>query len=64
MARKITKKQLEKDKKNHKLRIKTKKAARRSGKTSQDESKIKESRSKGNLQISQKRRAAIKKSRY
>jgi len=51
-------------KKNQVLRIKTKKAARRSGKITKTEGKVEESESKGPTRISQKRMATIKKSRY
>jgi len=51
-------------KKNDKLRIKLKKAARRSGKMIEDESKVSASKTKKKFTVSQKRSATIKKSRY
>jgi len=51
-------------KKDQKLRIKIKRAARRSGKLQEKEGKVSASKSKKKLKISQKRSAAVKKSRY
>jgi len=51
-------------KKDQKLRIKIKRAARRSGKLQEKEGKVSASKSKKKLKISQKRSATIRKSRY
>jgi len=51
-------------KKDQKLRIKIKRAARRSGKLQETEGKVSASKSKKKLKISQKRSATIRKSRY
>ena len=51
-------------KKNHKLRIKLKKAARRSGKITEEESKVLAYKTKKKFTMSQKRSATIRKSRY
>ena len=51
-------------KKEQKLRIKLKKAARRSGKTTKQEGKVSDSLTKKKFTMSQKRAATIKKSRY
>ncbi len=65
MVRRIaTKKQQEENKKNQKMRIKVKKAARRGGKLTKPEGKVEAAKAKKGLKISQKRTATIKKSRY
>jgi len=51
-------------KKDQKLRIKIKRAARRSGKLQEKEGKVSASKSKNKLKMSQKRSATIRKSRY
>jgi len=51
-------------KKDEKLRIKIKRAARRSGKLQEKEGKVSASKSKKKLKTSQKRSATIRKSRY
>ncbi len=51
-------------KKNQKLRIKLKKAARRSGKLTEKEGKVLASETKKKFTMSQKRAATIRKSRY
>lgn len=51
-------------KKDQKLRIKIKRAARRSGKLKEREGKVSASKSKKKLIMSQKRSATIRKSRY
>ena len=63
-ARKPTLAKLKKNQASQKLRIKVKKAARRSGKSTSKESKVAKSKTKRNLIISQKRTATVKKSRY
>lgn len=62
--RNATPKQIEKNKKNQKMRIKVKRAARRSGKLNDNESKVLVSKTKKKLTVSQKRSATVKKSRY
>ena len=52
------------NKKAQKLRIKLKKAARRSGKLTETEGKVSESKRKRKFIMSQKRSATIRKSRY
>ncbi len=53
-----------KNKKEQMLRIKLKKAARRSGKTTKQEGKVSESYTKKKFTMSQKRAATIRKSRH
>ena len=56
--------EIEKQKKNHKLRIKVTRAARRSGKLRKKEGKFGKSKAKTKTPRSSKKIAAIKKSRY
>lgn len=65
-SRKATKSEIEKNKKNQKLRNTLRKAARRSGKTVKQEGKVSKSPKKttGRLKRSQKKIATINKSRY
>ena len=65
-ARNASQSQIEKNKKNQKMRIKVKKAARRSGKITKQEGKVSQSESKTKVPLkrSQKRTATINKSRY
>ena len=63
-SRSATKSEIEKNKKNQKMRIKVKKAARRSGKITKQEGKVSKSSAKGSEKRSQKKIATIKKSRY
>jgi len=63
-ARKNSDKKINDIQKKQKFRIKVKKAARRSGKITKTEGKVDNARSKKQLNISQKRAATIKKSRY
>ena len=65
-ARNPTRAEIEKNKKNQKMRIKVKKAARRSGKITKQEGKVSKSqaKTKGPLKRSQKKVATINKSRY
>ena len=51
-------------KKNQKLRIKLQRAARRSGKITEEEGKVSASKTKKKLTMSQKRSATVRKSRY
>jgi len=51
-------------KNDQKLRIKIKRAARRSGKLQEKEGKVSASKTKKKFTISQKRTATIRKSRY
>jgi len=51
-------------KEDQKLRIKIKRAARRSGKLQEKEGKVSASKTKKKFTISQKRSATIRKSRY
>jgi len=51
-------------KNDQKLRIKIKRAARRSGKLQEKEGKVSASKTKKKLTMSQKRSATIRKSRY
>ena len=64
--RNATRDQIEKNKKNQKMRVKIKKAARRSGKITKQEGKVSKSKTKtkGPLKRSQKKIATINKSRY
>lgn len=64
VARRQSAKEIEENKKTQKLRIKVKKAARRSGKISKTEGKVDAAKSKKQMNISQKRTATVKKSRY
>jgi len=52
------------NKKEQKLRIKLKKAARRSGKLTEKEGKVSDSKTRKKFTMSQKRAATIRKSRY
>lgn len=63
-ARNATKKEIEKNKKNQKMRASIKKAARRSGKISKQEGKVSKSKAKTSEKRSQRKIATIKKSRY
>ena len=65
-SRKATKSEIEKNKKNQKLRNTLRKAARRSGKTVKQEGKVSKSSKKntGRIKRSQKKIATINKSRY
>ena len=65
MVRRIaSEEEIEKQKKDHKLRIRISKAARRSGKIKKNEGKVRQSKAKSKSPRSQKRIATIKKSRY
>jgi len=62
--RKPSASQVAKSRSDQRMRIRAKKAARRSGRTVLRESKVAKSKSKRRLTISQKRTATVKKSRY
>ncbi len=64
MRRKQTDEEIEKQKKQQKLRISASKAARRSGKVTKREGKVSKSKGKTKTPRSQKKIATIKKSRY
>lgn len=64
MAQRPSRKETGKDKKDQRLRIKVKRAARRSGQITEKEGKVEAARSKKQLKISQKRMATVKKSRH
>lgn len=64
MRRKQTDEEIEKQKKQQKLRISASKAARRSGKVTKKEGKVSKSKGKTKTPRSQKKIATIKKSRY
>ena len=64
-ARNATKAEIEKDKKNQKMRNTLRKSARRSGKITKQEGKVSKSKAKTKgLKRSQKKIATINKSRY
>ena len=65
-ARKSSKTEIEKNKKNQKMRNTLRKAARRSGKITKQEGKVSKSKAKntGRLKRSQKKIATVNKSRY
>ncbi len=64
MQRRQTDEEIEKQKKQQKMRIRVSKAARRSGKVTKREGKVSKSKGKAKTPRSQKKIAAIKKSRY
>jgi len=64
VRRKQTDEEIEKQKKQQKLRISASKAARRSGKVTKREGKVSKSKGKTKTPRSQKKIATIKKSRY
>ncbi len=64
MRRRQTDEEIEKQKKQHKMRISASKAARRSGKVTKREGKVSKSKGKAKTPRSQKKIATIKKSRY
>ena len=64
MARRPTEDEIKKNKKDQKMRIQIKKAARRSGKPLKKEGKVDSSKIKKKFTMSQKRVATVKKSRY
>jgi len=64
MRRRQTDEEIEKQKKQQKIRISASKAARRSGKVTKREGKVSKSIGKAKTPRSQKKIATIKKSRY
>ncbi len=62
--KKLTKKEIEEQKKQQKIRISASRAARRSGKITKKEGKVNRSKAKAKTPRSQKKIAAIRKSRY
>jgi len=64
LARRPTEDEIKKNKKDQKMRIQIKKAARRSGKSLKTEGKVDSSKIKKKFTLSQKRVATVKKSRY
>ncbi len=64
MGRRPTDEEIEKQKKQQKLRISALKAARRSGKVTKREGKVAKSKGKAKTPRSQKKIATINKSRY
>ncbi len=64
MRRRQTDEEIEKQKKQQKIRISASKAARRSGKVTKREGKVSKSKGKAKTPRSQKKIATIKKSRY
>jgi len=64
MPRRQTDEEIEKQKKQQKMRISVSKAARRSGKVTKREGKVSKSNGKTKTPRSQKKIATIKKSRY
>jgi len=64
MRRRQTDEEIEKQKKQQKMRISASKAARRSGKVTKREGKVSKSKGRVKTPRSQKKIATIKKSRY
>jgi hypothetical protein len=64
MRRRQTDEEIEKQKKQQKIRISASKAARRSGKVTKREGKVSKSKGRAKTPRSQKKIATIKKSRY
>jgi len=64
MRRRQTDEEIEKQKKQQKIRISASKAARRSGKVTKKEGKVSKSKGRAKTPRSQKKIATIKKSRY
>ncbi len=64
MRRRQTDEEIEKQKKQQKMRISASKAARRSGKVTKREGKVSNSKGRAKTPRSQKKIATIKKSRY
>ena len=64
MQRRQTDEEIEKQKKQQKIRISASKAARRSGKVTKREGKVSKSKGRAKTPRSQKKIATIKKSRY
>ncbi len=64
VRRNASKEEIEKQKKQHKMRINISKAARRSGKILKEEGKVSKSKAKTKSPRSHKKIATIRKSRY
>ena len=64
VRRKASAEEIEKQRKQHKMRIKISKSARRSGKIKKREGKVDKSKAKTKTPRSQRKIATIKKSRY
>lgn len=62
--KKLTKKEIEEQKRLQKVRISTTRAARRSGKIHKKEGKVSKARAKTKTPRSQKKSATVRKSRY
>ncbi len=62
--KKLTQKEIEEQKRLHKIRISTTRAARRSGKINKKEGKVNKARAKTRTPRSQKKSATVRKSRY
>lgn len=60
----ITEEEIKEQKEQQKIRIKVSRAARRSGKISKKEGKVSKSKAKTKTPRSQKKMAAVRKSRY
>ncbi len=64
IRKKLTKKEIEEQKKQQKVRISAFRAARRSGKSIKKEGKVSKARAKTKTPRSQKKIATVRKSRY
>jgi len=64
IRRKLTKKEIEEQKKQQKIRTSALRAARRSGKSIKKEGKVNKARAKTKTPRSQKKIATVRKSRY
>ena len=64
VRRKLTKKEIEEQKKQQKVRISALRAARRSGKSIKKEGKVNKAKAKTKTPRSQKKIATVRKSRY
>jgi len=64
IRKKLTKKEIEEQKKHQKVRISALRAARRSGKSIKKEGKVSKARAKTKTPRSQKKIATVRKSRY
>ena len=62
--KKLTAKEIEEQKKQHKIRISAARAARRSGKIHKKEGKVNRAKAKAKTPRSQKKVATVRKSRY
>ena len=62
--KKLTDREIEEQKKQHKIRISASRAARRSGKINKKEGKVSSAKAKAKTPRSQKKTATVRKSRY